>query len=87
MPQKKSNHFLSYKTTLYRVVNEKTRYYSLEILPTLFGEYLLVREFGGVKNKKPTRVIKKYFSSKEESVKAFEKLVEEKIKKGYFFKV
>ena len=84
MPQKKSNHFLSYKTTLYRVVNEKTRYYSLEILPTLFGEYMLIREFGGVKNKKPTRIIKEYFSYKEDGIKAFEKLVEEKVKKGYF---
>ncbi len=83
MPQKKLNHFLSYKVTLHRVVNEKVRYYSIEILPTLFGEYLLIRSFGGVKNKKPTRVIKEYFSHKEDSVKAFEKLVAEKVKKGY----
>ncbi len=84
MSQKKLNLFLSYKTTLYRVVNEKTRYYSLEILPTIFGEYLLIRSFGGVKNKKPTRIIKEYFSHKEDGIKAFEKLVAEKVEKGYY---
>ncbi len=84
MLQTKSNHSLNYKVRLYREVNDNLRYYTLNILPTLFGEYLLIREFGGVKNKKPTRVIKKYFSHIEECQKVLDSLVCEKIKKGYF---
>jgi O-6-methylguanine DNA methyltransferase len=55
---------LSSKVTLYREVKGKVRYYSLALYPTLFGEYLLVREFGGVKNKRPTGVMKEYFEKK-----------------------
>ena len=84
MPQKKSNPYLNYKVTIYRVVIKKTRYYSIEILPTLFGEYLLVKEFGGVKNKKPTRIIKEYFSHLEDSIIALEDFIGVKMKKGYF---
>ena len=84
MHQMKLNHSSNYNITLYRVVNEKVRYYSVKILPTLFGEFLLLREYGAVKNKEPTRVIKKYFSHIQESVIALEALVREKIKKGYF---
>lgn len=84
MDQMRLNHFLSYRVKLYREVNHKMRYYSINLYPTLFGEYLLVKEFGGVKNKKPTRIIKEYFSHLEDSIKAFEKLVGEKVKKGYF---
>ena len=74
---------LNYKTTLYREVEGKVRYYSLTLYPTLFNEFLLVREFGGVKNKKPTRVIKAYFSNLDDSMKVFESLIGLKQKKGY----
>jgi predicted DNA-binding WGR domain protein len=74
---------LNYKLTLYREVNKNIRYYTLKLCPTLFGEFLLIKEFGGVKNKKPTGIIKEYFSHIEECKNAFDLLVYEKIKKGY----
>jgi hypothetical protein len=37
-------------TTLYREVNGKMRYYKIKTYLTLFGEYLLIREWGGVDN-------------------------------------
>lgn len=87
MLQMRLNHSLTSKrVVLFRNVNEKSRYYSIEINPTLFGEILLTREYGGVKNKKPTRVIKEYFSHLEDSQKAMERLVYKKIKKGYLQK-
>lgn len=86
MPQKRLNHSLTYKrVVLYRVVNNQTRYYSIEINPTLFGEILLTREYGGVLNKKSTGVIKEYFSSLEDSLRVFESLIGLKMKRGYTF--
>jgi len=79
-----NNCFICKKFTLYREVNHNLRYYSLTLCPTLFGEYLLTKEYGSVKNKKPTRVIKEYFSHFEDSVTVIEKFIETKIKKGYF---
>jgi len=84
MPQMRLNHFLTYKkVVLHRIVNQKKRYYALELSPTLFGEMLLIREYDGLKNKKPTGIIKKYFSSLEDSMKAFESLVGLKQRRGY----
>lgn len=86
MLPKRLNHSLTYKrVVLYRVVNHKTRYYSIEINPTLFGELLLTREYGGVLNKKSTGVIKEYFSDLEDSFRVFESLVGLKMKRGYMF--
>jgi len=85
MLPKKSNLFLTYnKVTLYREVNKKLRYYSFYLYPTLFGEFLLLREFGGMNNKKPTGIIKEYFYQMEDSVEALSALVRAKMKKGYF---
>jgi predicted DNA-binding WGR domain protein len=72
-----------YLRSLYREVNGKIRYYTLRIELTLFGEYLLIREFGSIKNKKPTRIIKEYYSNLEESISVFNILVIQKLKKGY----
>lgn len=86
MPQTRLNHSLIFKRViLYRVVNHKTRYYSIEINPTLFGEIQVTREYGGVHNKKSTGVIKEYFSDLENSFRAFESLVGLKLKRGYVF--
>jgi len=69
--------------TLYREVNKRVRYYSLKLYPTLFGEYLLIREYGGLKNKKPTRVIKEYYESVPEALMALKRLIKHKSDKGY----
>ena len=73
----------SYQLTLYREVNSKIRYYKLLLYPTLFNEYLFIREYGGNKNKKTTRVIKKYFSKIEEATIAVDAIINSKIKRGY----
>lgn len=83
MDLQKSKSCLSSKVTLYREVKGKVRYYSLVLYPTLFDEYLLIREFGGVKNKKPTRVMKEYFEYIEDALALLSKLSTEKLKKGY----
>ncbi len=69
--------------TLYRSVKGRLRYYTIKLYPTLFNEYLLVREFGGVKNKKPTRSIKVYFSLLDDAMLYYQTIIQVKIKKGY----
>lgn len=83
MAQKILKHYLNSNITLYREVNHKLRYYSLKLYPTLFGEYLLVREFGGSKNKGPTRIIRKYFSHIEDAFVEMENILSLKLAKGY----
>ena len=73
-----------YKITLYREVNNKTRYYSIRIYPTLFGEYLIYKEYGNIRNKKPTRIIKEYTKTIDEAIKIYDCKVVQKLKKGYF---
>jgi len=71
------------KITLYRMVNYKMRYYTLAIYNTLFGEYIFIRENGSLKNKRPTRVMREYFSSYTEAYRHLELKLKEKYKKGY----
>ena len=70
-------------TTLYREVNGRVRYYRIKTYLTLFGEYLLVREWGGVDNKRATGKKQSYFSTLNETIKAIEKIITLKNKRGY----
>lgn len=68
---------------LTRFVKGRMRYYLLKIEETLFGEYLLEKVYGSMSHKKPTRVLKIYYSSSIEAKKMFDLVVKEKRKKGY----
>lgn len=84
MHQIRSKNCLNYNmTTLYREVGGRVRYYTLQYYPTLFGDWLLERAYGSLKNKKPTRVIKKYFSHFEEMEVFISRLIKSKVRKGY----
>jgi predicted DNA-binding WGR domain protein len=83
MDQMRSKSCLNSKITLYREVNHRIRYYTLQYYPTLFGEWLLVRSYGSLKNKRPTRVLKEYFSSFTDLDIFLTKLLKTKTNKGY----
>lgn len=68
---------------LTRSVKGKKRYYLLEIDYSLFGEYILNKIYGGLNNKKPTRILREYFSSFVEAKEKLELVVRMKSKKGY----
>lgn len=68
---------------LTRSVKGKIRYYLLEIDYSLFGEYILNKIYGGLNNKKPTRILREYFSSFVEAKEKLELVVKLKNKKGY----
>jgi len=73
--------------TLYREVNDRVRYYSLKLQPTLFGEHLFIIEYGNVKNKRPTRIIKEYYKIADEAISTFKSKLLEKQKRGYATKL
>lgn len=60
-----------------------TRYYKIELFATLFGEYVVEREYGSTRNKTPTGVKKNYFEVFDEALEVFESLLRQKKKKGY----
>lgn len=68
---------------LTRLVKGRVRYYLLKIEETLFGEYLLEKVYGSMSHKKPTRVLKEYYSSWVEAKKIFDAISTRKKKKGY----
>ena len=84
MPQMRSKSSLTSNiTTLYREVKGRVRYYKIALYPTFFGEYLLVREWGGVSNKRATGEKRSYFSHFEEVMDSMKKIIRSKEKKGY----
>jgi len=64
-------------------VDGRTRYYKISIYLTLFNEYLLEAEFGSLSNKKPTRVMKRYFSDLYKATQEFTKIYKIRLKRGY----
>lgn len=71
------------KTILKRTVNAKERYYVLELIANLFGEYLVIRTYGACMNAKPTRIITDTYSSLNTAQEAMEEILHEKHKRGY----
>ncbi|MDD5053580.1 MAG: WGR domain-containing protein [Sulfuricurvum sp.] len=71
------------KTTLIRIHNQRKRYYTLELFADLLGGYLLIRTYGGCVRAKPTRIISQSFESYCNAYSAWEKIMKEKIKRGY----
>ena len=70
-------------TTLYREVNGRVRYYRINTYLTLFGDYLLIREWGGVENKRATGQKRSYFLNMDALEEVILKLITVKHKKGY----
>ncbi|HFP7627381.1 WGR domain-containing protein [Campylobacter jejuni] len=59
------------------------RYYEIEISKNLFGDYFIERTYGSIKYKSFTGKRVNYFSSKDEALLFFEKIVKLKEKRGY----
>ncbi len=60
------------------------RFYSLMILPNLFGEWSLQREWGRIGQAGKVRILS--FSSQEEATRAFLKLEAAKKRRGYWLR-
>lgn len=66
-----------------RTVKGRVRYYRIELIPNLFGEWILSRTYGSIKRLKPTRIIREIYLSAEEAAASMEALIAVKQKKGY----
>ena len=64
-------------------MNHRIRYYSFKVYKTLFGEYILEREYGSIKNKRPTGIKREYFNTRSEALIICNKNIEVKLKRGY----
>ncbi len=65
--------------------NAKTRinYYKVDIYPTLFGDFLIQKEYGATHFSKPTNVIKQYADSNREALLLMLDIAVEKKSLGY----
>jgi len=57
------------------------RFYQMLILPTLFNDWTLVREWGRIGS--PGTVRKDWFETKQQATEACQKILQKKLKKGY----
>ncbi len=71
------------KTMLIRRVNGRKRYYLVELIANLFGEFLLVRTYGACTRAKPTGVIHEIYQDQVKAQHALEVLLEHKYARGY----
>lgn len=69
--------------TMIRTVNDRKRWYRLEVVRNLFGEWLLIRSFGSLNRSTPMRIISEVFGDQSTAMKAYEELLNRKQKRGY----
>jgi predicted DNA-binding WGR domain protein len=73
-----------FKAVMTRQAKEHNiRYYKIELCKTLFNEYQLTREYGNVRFKKPTGIMRMFFDTFKEGEKAFLSILKQKQKRGY----
>lgn len=68
---------------LYRLVNNRERYYIIRLFCNLFGEYIVIRRYGASRNTKHSREIVEVFVNKKEACIAMNALMASKLNKGY----
>lgn len=54
--------------TLFKNTKDRVNYYKINIYPTLFGDFLIQKEYGVIHYKKPTNIIKQYAQSNKEAL-------------------
>lgn len=72
------------RITLHRITKQgRIRYYKVELFETLFGEFIVEREYGATRNKSATGHKKSEYQTIDEAKKAFLMIIGQKKKKGY----
>lgn len=68
---------------LFKTIKNRVNYYKINIYPTLFGDFLIQKEYGPTSNLKPTNVIKEYAHSNKEALLLMLDTALEKKNSGY----
>lgn len=71
------------RNILYRNNGLNVRYYKLELFLSLFGEYVIEREYGNIAYRAPTGIRKNTFSSIESAEKFYFKILKIRESRGY----
>ncbi len=68
---------------LFKSAKTRINYYKVDIYPTLFGDYLIQREYGAIHFNKPTNIIKQYANSNKEALLMMLDIAVDKKSLGY----
>jgi hypothetical protein len=53
---------------LFKTQNHRVNYYKIDIYPTLFGDFLIQKEYGVTSHQKPTHTMKEYANTNREAL-------------------
>lgn len=68
---------------LFKNTNDRVNYYKVNIYPTLFGDFLIQKEYGATHFSKPTNIIKQYVDSNKEALMLLLDIAVDKKSIGY----
>jgi len=68
---------------LLKTSKDRINYYKVNIYPTLFGDYLVQKEYGATHFKNPVNTIKQYASSNKEALLLVLDIMVDKKSLGY----
>jgi hypothetical protein len=68
---------------LFKNTKDRVNYYKVNIYPTLFGDFLIQKEYGATHYAKPTNIIKEYANSNREALMILLDIAVDKKGSGY----
>ncbi len=68
---------------LFKNVKNRVNYYKINIYPTLFGDFLIQKEYGSTSTLKPTNIMKEYVHSNKEALLLMLDIAVDKKNLGY----
>lgn len=68
---------------LFKNTKDRVNYYKVDIYPTLFGNYLIQKEYGAIHFSKPTNIIKEYVDTNKEAMMLLLNIAVDKKSLGY----
>ncbi len=68
---------------LFKHTKDRTNYYKVNIYPTLFGDFLIQKEYGATHFSNPTNTIKQYATSNKEALMMMLDIAVDKKSLGY----
>ena len=68
---------------LFKNTSDRVNYYKVTIYPTLFGDFLIQKEYGTTHFSKPTNIIKQYVDSNKEALMVLLDIAVDKKSTGY----
>ena len=68
---------------LFKASKARVNYYKVDIYPTLFGDFLVQKEYGAIHFTKPTNIVKEYVDTNREALLLMLDIAVDKKSLGY----